>query len=1819
MPRKNITSSIRHGFDYQDLWTLKLCGEWLLNPDKYSWIRIEGNPTEERDFFIEDIVLFDKQGRYHFYQAKFKVDSQYEWGWGDFLEKRKGKKGDLPSLFNKWAASFNNVKEDNIQKAILVTNSDFSDEVKPFLIDCKIDIDKLKAEQPDLHDQIKSEIGTDEFVKAFFDKFEFIYQSKELDEIEKEIINDIFIESLSATSHGVNNLLLQVKREARKAFTVKLTLSQIKGWCEFDIPRPLNESFEVPSDFQFFDETTHKDILKDLHDAKGGIKTIFGKPGTGKSVYLSQLSDTLMDESEIVIKHHYHINPSDSTSFERLNSERVAEAIKAQFKSQDYSKYLGDLANRNSRDIPLREFISSVAANLSKDNKCFVVIIDGLDHVVRERNIQELESFLGEIFYPQKGLWIVFGMQPQVKNETTLQSIFNKIPEDSLIEIKGLNKKAVIELIEQNETGLNLPDDNGLLDSLEDKLWEISQGNPLHLRYILEQLKNRLDRQLITEYECRDLIPYGGDIEKYYESLWGTLGEDEKSFLLIFISVGFQFTRQQFIECVSSFYTIPATISQNFKKVEHLLSSDFRDKLRMFHNSFGVFIYKQKELGEQQKVLKERVQTWLEKSPYENLKWSELRKLQHALGNSEPILEINREWLIDAIVHPRNQSQIKSQLELSSKAAFDKNDFGALLEISHLLSYYHNVQDYVKEAADLIWIQAIKANPDIVDDLILDELPSDALAEVAVIANQKGQFDVIDEIVNVLQDRVMYQEYTVGQVPSDIKAIVNVIPYKRTHKVEKIHKNIVNLRDHEISIELFRIYANKMLALDQDSKIIELLKMDLNEDEKEAILGSCIKRDLKQSTSTFVEFLEPEINKSCLGHIYLILQKRKVTLLPDLPEYSEFPATLPEHGAERGKWAKKYHDYFMTGIIYGLCNEQGKIKDWIEMAPSKWPALASAVLLSAALKIATAIQKEYNIDFKDIFNELIGVPDLEWPVDRDRLEFKYALKDALTYILKNLILIKHFLNGPFSINNNEFKVLTSTPFFLKNDVFELVLDLNQILLEKDVYETISAERYEGLQNTVGTLSERSEHYANLSTFCSLYGDDKKSEELLKKSANNLLGYGYHKDVYLFHVIDSIEFCAKAGLNAEYIDNWLYRVIPLITSVEEYTDGDETSHLQSYLADFLAKYNNRLLFKYYFDEAANEYLYPAQNRFKYVIRSLSFETDVEKALATTALDKDSLKELKEVSNKLDGAKESLGTIQGYLGDINYKYDDYSSQSDFDEKEVNYSEVTPDKLEVYLNSLETKWDFEKYATGWTAYWLEKGNRQEIYELVKSIVLKKSELKSFPGEILDILYPLAYEFDNSDAFSFLCYAQENNHGWSTYWTEKSKAERRWDFLRDKYPSRYIEFFKDSSGYHTAVPRSVEFFLHFGDTKNAQIITEACMEFAEELMADLPLPYPKWAKKDYQDIDEIDLLFQRLVWPSPLVRERSATAIGELLSNSARKEEIYKRLLTWIGKTSIESVIAVGLLPIIKAFQLSDNISDLSFIKISDITDSIRAHSSVIEYLLKEIALLTTEDIIKIPTYLPIKAHPVSYEPDEFFYEHIKTILAPIYLNNSEAIEGKTHLPFIKLWAYNAEQIASDNNIEFNSNHSFYGRHENGRFLTGFSTKVSEVYRSAYLRVLHDFYVKDLIHKDIYLDHAFDTLPVDLSVWKIKPNKPPEWWPTLLEIDEDTKEHKISSIRFKEPLEDLTNYTEDNKVILTAEGVIRPAKGPLEKPLHSFSLIGFGYKVLGPDLPEPKEVSKKYYMLRKHVFLPQWQIGLYPSWKIQRSEEHTSELQSH
>jgi len=1789
MARKNPTSAIRGGFDYQDWWGLKLCSDWLSNPSTYQWIWFETAPEETgaTRFYLDDIILLDAQGTYHLYQIKHRQQSSNAWTWDELLSSRESGS----SLLQKWAQSLAKVRP-QVGSACFISNGIGGEDITAFLEGKRVNISKIQEQNQDLYNRILGQLGSEESATEFFSIFEFSFGEPDFSMLEQQV-RDKFYSDLRATESGINNLLLQIHKKCRSEQTQSLLLEQLRQWCEFDDPQPLKEDFFIPEDFQFFNEQIHKNVLRELKDTNGGIKVIVGKPGTGKSVYLSKLHETLSEQKIIAVRHHYHLSPEDRNPQERLNAERVIEALKAQFKQ--YPDELGSLGHKNSKNVSLREFVNTLASHLNQQNRTFVLIIDGLDHVIRNADVEELNKFLQSICFPQPGLWIVLGMQPII-SEHLPNVVHEKCPCDTWIEMSGLSRNAVQRIVTKNCTNLNLPDNDHGLSAFIDKIFDVTQGNPLHLRYLLNELKIRHSAGLVTEYSVGNIVPYGGDIADYYSALWRQLNDKAETILFTIASINFVFRRQQLLECVSSFESNPSDLSQAFRSIQHLTKEDRKNRISVYHNSFQVFLLSQPQFEEQKIALKQNIKKWLEGCSYENLKWAELRKIEYELGNPDLLLELDRQWLLKAISHPRNSYQIDTQLYLAFEAAFEKEDFSKSLLLSHLRTYYLNSANFVEEGYEKIFAEAIKLNREALDDIEVAYVDTSNLVVLASLANDRGDFTTIDEIINELIERQHNQEYRRkgdGDMPSVTRALLETIPYDRTHDAERVYKYIKQSHDLGWTPDLFGIYSGKLLALDQVERVEGILGFELTQKENEAVLEQCVRYDLEHCSNNFERFYSE--NSPLLVCIFQALKDNFSGELPRLPSYETLPTKIPEFDPkERQKWTDFFFDYFLIGLLYGLRGHEKEIENWNNGRSSIWCANALSVVLKSALQISSSIRTDSHINYENLFSSLSELRELRWPEDREQRDLQVGLSRALSMILKEALTIKKTLDDTEEINKDDLKVICSTPFYLEDDLLKFLITENEALLSEEAYKYLMEQKKKKAEDSVTYFPDRTVAYAELATLARLHGDTSTANNLLLKVSNNLLGYGYHKDVYLFEVLEAIDFCGTAGTSKEKIDSWLQRISPIVESVTDYTDGDETDYLPLELAEILGKYDCASLYKNYYAHADTEDLFHAQDLFKIVIRLMSYETDGEIALGATAVDKGSFEELNAVAQKVEGAKKSLEMITESLGNISYPEEQSSSPSLTDKyRKSDYTAIPPEQLGTKIDELsfENMWSQHQYLQGWLSHWLKQGNKETVCRAIIPVV-SRIGLREVSGELLDMLYPLAFEFNNDRAFEFLCRAQANDHGWQKHWGDKKKAERRWSFLKEKYPARYIEFFKnsiafgspisDDAGRSVPLSRGVEFFLSFGDLERAESITEAAITFSEQLMADIKLPPPIWQTEPYSalTIDEVDLLVQRLLWPSPLVRERVATALAGLFSHSLNREETYRRFLTWIQSQALESVVAVSLLPFFRTFQVQ-NKTNLSYIKFGDIVESLPLGSVVIHKLTEELASEMGVDPsdIKLPEYVNVNPCPDTYQINSFFQKHVNGFLAPIYHNRAEEIESRRGRDFIRQWAFTSEELVNANKIRLNADLGYFQGREEDVTLVGMSTKLSEAYRSAFIRVLQQFFTADHIPEDLYLEYAYATAPVDLTLWKINPRRSPDWWPKLRDDSTST----LTQVSLEKPIESLIEQSDSNH-LLFAEGAITPTKGwDGSDAVYSFSLIGFAYRVLGPNIPTAEEVAEE------------------------------------
>ena len=83
-------------------------------------------------------------------------------------------------------------------------------------------------------------------------------------------------------------------------------------------------------------------------------------------------------------------------------------------------------------------------------------------------------------------------------------------------------------------------------------------------------------------------------------------------------------------------------------------------------------------------------------------------------------------------------------------------------------------------------------------------------------------------------------------------------------------------------------------------------------------------------------------------------------------------------------------------------------------------------------------------------------------------------------------------------------------------------------------------------------------------------------------------------------------------------------------------------------------------------------------------------------------------------------------------------------------ADYITKAGEKLKEHLASFETQYDRNQYLSKWLRYWLSARNYKigVIYDTCLYIITEDG-LDRTEGEILDLLFPLAFQFDHEKAF--------------------------------------------------------------------------------------------------------------------------------------------------------------------------------------------------------------------------------------------------------------------------------------------------------------------------------------------------------------------------------------------------------------------------------------------------------------------------------------
>lgn len=249
-----------------------------------------------------------------------------------------------------------------------------------------------------------------------------------------------------------------------------------------------------------------------------------------------------------------------------------------------------------------------------------------------------------------------------------------------------------------------------------------------------------------------------------------------------------------------------------------------------------------------------------------------------------------------------------------------------------------------------------------------------------------------------------------------------------------------------------------------------------------------------------------------------------------------------------------------------------------------------------------------------------------------------------------------------------------------------------------------------------------------------------------------------------------------------------------------------------------------------------------------------------------------------------------------------------------------------------------------------------------------------------------------------------------------------------------------------------------------------------------------------------QLSVLFTQLTWPSGLVRERACVAIAELLRHLALGQRTQQYLLRWLGAQHLESVAALGLLPLIRAHE---DEPAFALPPPETLATALGRRSLLSWQLLQE---LFDDPGIPLEDFHAHSADaPADFEPLPFFEEYIEAFLPPVYHLRAKGVERSFRIPFRRHWAFEWTNIVAETGTEISMHPLRFwlgGRDGDERYGAP-DMMMSEVYRSAYLRALSWASARGSLPERDAKRLAAQTSPIDLTLWKLLPGRRPSWWP--------------------------------------------------------------------------------------------------------------------
>lgn len=1440
------------GYVYQTLIGINLLWEWLEHPLRFEWVVFESDQDDIPTGLDDIIAKRAEDGKLLCWQVKFTVDPDnsanlLSWDWL-LQHKPKGR-----SLIQKWSDALIALGIDAVGDAALVTNRKPDREFEACLDSGKVVLERL----PDaVQVQVVAQLGDAKHAVAFFSQFTFNHSYKGYDVLERVLL-DRFVPK-HTDDRGWYALRNYAQDWATKVDcpppSGKITLAVLRRLLSTRRPKPLPQSFFVPEGYVPPDEEFDRRFISEVADSSKRVIVLWGMPGQGKSTYLSHLCSKFTISKAPFIRHHYFLHLADPS--DRFSLTEVANSLMHQMEERQGEFVRGMDASPEH----LREWIERCGEKYAAEGKRFVVVVDGLDHVWREndRDKGPLESLFAHLLPVPENVVLILGTQKVSESQLprklpyfTAEADWIELPSMSLTAIKtwlGIQAKAGRFSLSKK----SLPNEPRPLTALAKAFLDLTGGHPLHLTYSLEAAIQR--GSLLTPAQIEDLPACpDGDIRRYYRSLWTRLSTTAQDALHLVTGCDFIWPFAGFEQCLGEKAgTLPGEIGH----LLHLTEAGYIP----FHGSLPAFVAEQRDHPGRLSILRPNVASWLTSKAPVYLRWGWLWLVKAQVGSQDDLVNgPSRDWIISSLCEGFPTSQIMEILSAAELVAFRRKDYPRAVQLRWLKRRLENGREFQLDDYDRVYERALALGT---DDYPIRNLSAGfhiaSTAQLRLLGRlyllQGRRASVVachEQIRKRINDRLQSRALDTSALRYAMEAYLELIAATGSFSTEKLVHNLRQFKS--IGDGLFQFFLHELAKNQDPAQLASFVSTNLSARMRQdlelnlvRLAGAC-----KAQLADWPEFESLEHHPIVQIWAYLYARERF-----RVPAYSLDVSGFDVAGV---------HDDTVDGVkrfLHGLffyllseCLQCGGADPVITLPKfEKREGLNASLhlIVKLSLAVGAALARAQYPDFTFCYRL---VADVQVPRDHEQFRDYVVFRDALLEIASDIVLLVSIKRDISQIGAGEWRMVSASPHFVFSIWRDRYVETKSRLVSESVVEDEIIRRLVEEERRITQFNDRTQFYLELCELAAIQNLEGIGRKLLRKVIECIMGYGWRKDISLFHVLDAIE--AIAEVDEAAAKTWISKLCPMVEQINELTDGDETRHSKSVLASLLVRYMPASYAGYYEESLKSSEWYDGDRLFAELLEHADLQSDAGTFVTSSVWDSYGVAALQKRNSQGEsycGAIiERNAKFYGLPEDDLGKERSYSSSSTSEDVQFNATAYAPNMLSQLVTDLHAKRIYtgeSKAIRAWFDHWKQQGQIRHVLASLETF-REAGDIPSGAAELLDAVFLESLHLEGkAKAYRWIVAAQIHGHGWSEYYSE-DKALNRFRLFAQHYRDRWQEFIADTAtspfkkfGEQLVIAhnRLVRFLLEVDQVEIAIAVTEAMVSTTLEEMADQPLKRPIW-----------------------------------------------------------------------------------------------------------------------------------------------------------------------------------------------------------------------------------------------------------------------------------------------------------------------------------------------------------------------------------------